>query len=170
MRLFIAIDISDEVNNALEPLRKPLSKIPGARISTQPHLTLKFLGDIEEHVAEKVAYDLAQLRAKPFTLYLTNTGGFPTREKPRVVYVGTQEPPPLRDLARVVDVATSYIKADKPFVPHITLARLKMPTRVELPDEGLKDLSFSVKEFILYESKQEEDGHVYSVVRKYALR
>lgn len=176
VRLFIAIEIPDDLKKALAHLR---TDIPGARWvpPEQIHLTLAFLGDVEETVAERLKGELSHIRILPFKLRLAGTGCFPDRRRPRVLWVGLEPEPRLHDLAAAVHaalLACGIPQEERPFSPHITLARLKLPASREVPlflsQEPHRTLPpFPVHEFILFQSRLTSAGAVHSPIRRFPL-
>lgn len=158
MRLFIAIELPDDLKKTFASLR---TDIPGARwvLPEQIHLTLAFLGDVEEPVVERLHDELSRIRFPSFELRPAGTGCFPNRQRPRVLWVGLEPEQLLQDLAGAVRAAVlscGIAQEERPFSPHLTLARLKNPA----PHGAEHFLSvqhspfsgFSVREFILFQS------------------
>jgi 2'-5' RNA ligase len=135
MRLFFAVNFTDEVKDALQ------RAIDGAGITDPPwrwvardnfHITLKFLGETPDDrvgpLSECVASACRQLKA--FDIRLGDLGGFPNLKKPRVLFYKLDRGvDPLRDLAERVDAALfdrfSIPKETRAFKAHATVARVK---------------------------------------------
>jgi len=176
MRLFIAIELPDHYKKALGELR---TAIPGARwvAAEQIHLTLAFLGEVDEDTSKRLIARLAKIKAAGFELCLTGTGCFPDRRRPRVVWVGVKPEPGLTQLAEMVRetvVACGIPQEERPFSPHLTIARLKIPASRELgvflDQHTSVDLpTFAVKEFILFQSKLSQQGALHIPVRSFPL-
>lgn len=176
MRLFIAIELTDELKKALGRLR---SDIPGARWvpAEQIHLTLAFLGEVEEKTVKKLTGELARIQAPAFELRFTGTGCFPNRHRPRVLWIGLEPEPSLTELAARVQAAVlacGIPQEERPFSPHITLARLKIPASSEAgafldqhQQENLPPLS--VPEFTLFQSRLTPKGAVHTPLKNFAL-
>ena len=97
MRLFVAIELTDEVRGALQEVQKALGRVTDGVRWVRPeqlHLTVKFLGETPDgevsRVAEAVARSAARSRA--FEMQLTECGCFPPRGPVRIVWVGTHDP------------------------------------------------------------------------------
>jgi 2'-5' RNA ligase len=135
MRLFIAIDLPNDVKDMLVRLR---ADIPGATWVRREgyHLTLKFLGDgIEPARVDGIAAALAAIDAAPFEFTLRGVGRFPPKGSARVLWVGVSAPPALPALQREVERAMAsagFLPEDRAFSAHITLARLKSDARREV--------------------------------------
>lgn len=177
MRLFIAIELPDHYKEALEKLRTPA--IPGARwvAAEQIHLTLAFLGEVDEETSKRLITRLARIKATGFELCLAGTGCFPDRRRPRVVWVGVKHEPGLTRLAEMVRetvLACGIPQEERPFSPHLTLARLKFPASREVSDfldrQQQLDLEpFPVKEFILFQSKLLPQGALHIPLKSFPL-
>lgn len=176
MRLFIAIAIPDDLKKMIGRLQVD---IPGARWvpAEQIHLTLAFLGEVEEAAVEPLNRELARIHLPGFELCFSGTGCFPDRRRPRVLWVGVEPHPHLKTLAdRVHEVvlACGIPQEERPFSPHITLARLKFPASRESDaffdrPETLKLPPFPVREFNLFQSRLTQHGAVHSPIRSFPL-
>lgn len=135
IRSFIAIELSEEAKKGLARLRKELERDehkfvkwvdPGAI-----HLTLKFLGNIpSKRVAEITeAIEEAAQGIPPFHLEISGLGAFPSLRQARVFWVGVGgEVDKLSGLQQNIDsalAALGFAKEERPFVPHLTLARIR---------------------------------------------
>ena len=89
MRLFIALDLNEEIRNYLFEIENELRKVLKAKISwiakSKIHITLKFIGEIKEEKINEIKKRLAGIYFNKFSLELNNIGFFPNEEKPRVV-------------------------------------------------------------------------------------
>ncbi|MBI2354469.1 MAG: RNA 2',3'-cyclic phosphodiesterase [Deltaproteobacteria bacterium] len=176
MRLFIAIELPDEVKRLLGRLR---GDIPDARWvpAEQLHLTLAFLGEVDEATMKRLTVELAAIRAPGFELRFSGTGCFPDRRRPRVIWVGLQPEPLLITLASLVRQAVlscDIPQEERPFSAHITLARLRFPAAREagafLDQPQKEELPpVSVREFILFQSRLTPQGAIHTPVRVFPL-
>jgi 2'-5' RNA ligase len=176
MRLFIAIELPDDAKRELSRLRED---IPGARWVPleQIHLTLAFLGEVEEASTVRLTEELARIQLPEFRLCFGATGCFPDRHRPRVLWVGLEPEPRLKRLAAQVreTVLTCGIpQEERPFSAHITLARLKIPASRETGTfldrhSTLKLPSLRVREFILFQSRLNQQGAVHIPIKKFPL-
>jgi len=174
MRLFIAIELPDDLKAALGGLRVD---VPGARWvpPEQLHLTLAFLGEVEEKTAGELGERLALIHTPPFQLCFSGTGCFPNRHRPRVLWAGLEPHPLLMNLAAGVHgavLACSIPQEERPFSPHITLARLKFPAAREVDaflnmPQKLKLPPFPVREITLFQSRLTPHGAVHIPVRTF---
>jgi 2'-5' RNA ligase len=107
------------------------------------HLTLKFLGDTPLDKIDGVQAALAQAasQVEPFTFYVSGLGCFPTSRRPRVVWVGLQEPTGrlarLRDLIEECVAPVGFPTERRSFHPHLTLGRVqRYATKSEVREIG----------------------------------
>ncbi|MDD2732434.1 MAG: RNA 2',3'-cyclic phosphodiesterase [Desulfuromonadaceae bacterium] len=177
MRLFIAIEIPDDLNNKIVNLR---TDIPGARWvpAEQIHLTLAFLGEVEEDDAELLGRELARIKLPEFTLCFRGAGCFPDRHRPHVLWIGLEPEPLLDKLAvtvRATALACGIRREERAFSPHITLARLKehVPGEIDAfldQNSRVKLPPFSVREFTLFQSRLTPQGVVHTALMNFQLK
>ncbi|MBO8183510.1 MAG: RNA 2',3'-cyclic phosphodiesterase [Archaeoglobus sp.] len=129
MRLFVAVDLSDEIRGNISRLSKIL-KVKGVKTVEREniHLTLKFLGEVNESKKDRVIAALDEIEFKSFRINLKGVGFFPNATRMRVVWVGVEEgADELKALAYEVEdkMAELKFKKERRFVPHATIARIK---------------------------------------------
>lgn len=129
--------MQEDVAEATRSLREAL---PGLAWVSAPrlHLTLKFLGDVEPGAVETIrtVSDYAVRGARSHEVILGGVGAFPNLRRPRVVWMGMHDTAQLIAIATALDhaVAALGVPAEtRPFHPHVTLARVKVPLS---PPEG----------------------------------
>ena len=125
-RLFTALEIPRDATLSLSLLRGGL---PGARwIDTENyHITLRFIGDVEGHVADEVAIALDRVRRSTCNVTLSGVGSFGSK-KPHSVYASVAPSSELLALQAEIEGICQMLglPADpRKFVPHVTLARLR---------------------------------------------
>ena len=101
-RLFVALEVPQEISNALQPLCRGL---PGARW-TDPahlHLTMRFIGEVDHNTFCDIGEALAAVAMPPFELTLEGIGQFPLRGGLRHLWVGVQKSDELTRLKRRID-------------------------------------------------------------------
>lgn len=175
-RCFIAIDPPQPVKERLGLLR---ADIPAARWVPvdQIHLTLSFLGSIEESLLPGLCRQLGRIRAPGFQLNFSRTGCFPDHRHPRVLWLGLQPEPHLELLAGQIHsvlVSCGIILEDRPFSPHITLARIRSGRPHEADpflDIASDDVipSVTVREFILFQSRLTSQGAIHAPIMRFPL-
>jgi 2'-5' RNA ligase len=139
MRLFFGIEldpaVADAVHHAVEPLRVVEPEL--AWVATPKlHLTMKFVGEVDEPAAEVLAgaADSVAARHHHFDLTLGGVGAFPNFRRARVVWMAVESEPRLEWLHHDLEVACAdvgYEVEGRAFRPHITLARVRAPLPVE---------------------------------------
>jgi len=139
------------------------------------HLTLKFLGDVDEAREPSLREALGQVGndARPVTLHIEGFGVFPDFRRPRVVWAGVAPDPGLELLQHRVEQAfgpLGFPTEGKPFRPHLTLgraARDARPSGFTGLEDALGAIAFSetvvVPDVDLMESTLQSSGAVYQV-------
>jgi 2'-5' RNA ligase len=131
LRGFIAINVP-----ASPSLKDVLRTLAGLGRAVRPvapdnlHLTLKFLGEISASQAKDVGRALHTVccSCAPVAASLCGLGVFPHPDRPQVVWAGIDPPEPLVALARQIEEALEtcgFPREERPFVPHVTIARIK---------------------------------------------
>ena len=176
MRLFVALSLPEDVQQRLSGLANGL---PGARWVKPEnlHLTLRFLGEVDNLAAADVDDALAKIRSPGFDLSLNGIGHFGEGRKLRALWVGVDASDQLMRLQEKIEQA--LIRAGLPpeprkFKPHITLARFKSNPGDKLgaflSQHGLLRLPpFEVDSFSLYSSFLSSSGSIYSEEAVYEL-
>jgi 2'-5' RNA ligase len=175
-RLFTGLEIPDDVAFDLDLMRGGIS---GARWIDREsyHLTLRFIGDIEEGLAREISYELDGVEAKPFQLRLTGCGVF-GGNKPHTLYASIEESTELRRLQSIherICQALGLPPEPRKFAPHVTLARLKDPDlqalhRFIASHNLYKSRVFEVARFVLFSSRPSRGGGPYAVEESYRLQ
>ncbi len=164
MRLFTAIDFSDETRDSLTMLMDQLR--PLARIRWSPlenlHITTKFIGDWPEARLDEMKQTLAKVTGVPLEIGIRGLGWFPNADRPRVLWAGVEGGDPLRKLAREIEgaVVKLGVPVDKrDYSPHLTLARISdsraLAALRKAVDQARVDFGcFQATSFYLYLSAQ----------------
>lgn len=175
IRLFVAVDLPESIRDRLLALQ---GGVPGARWSNsgQLHLTLRFIGEVDENVAHDVHDALAAIRAPSFTLEISGVGEFGGKN-PRALWAGVKSNESLLHLQRKIETALQRIGLEpeqRKYSPHITLARLKSPPREKvvqfLTHAALFAAGpFPVNNFMLFSSHPTPSGSIYNPEQVYRL-
>jgi 2'-5' RNA ligase len=182
MRLFVAVDIPEDVRSAVRALVERLRTIcrsaRWARIEGL-HVTLKFIGETSPEQAEKVKSALATVPPPaPILLNFRSLGFFPNERRPRVLWAGIEGGPELAALAAAVETALTRLeipREERKFSPHLTLARFDSPAgldKLRAAIESAGPLEFggaTVKEFHLYQSVLKRGGAEYTRVATFSF-
>jgi 2'-5' RNA ligase len=168
-RLFVAIDIPPPIKEALARFSREL---PVARWvpADQIHLTLRFIGEVGPETLAAIKAALSRLGFRGFPLALHGAGHFPPGKHPRVLWVGVEPNDMLVALHQELELAlleAGIPPEERPFSPHLTLARLKetYPVAVASFEERHGALAFppfQVREVVLYSSVLTNQGAIHS--------
>ncbi len=174
-RLFTALEIPRDAALSLSLLRGGLF---GARwIDVENyHITLRFIGDVEGHVADEIANALDRVRRPEFMLTLTGVGAFGSK-KPHSVYAGVAPSAELNALQAEIERICQRLRlpADpRKFTPHVTLARLKNARDDDvaryLSSRGnFATMPFRIGRFVLMSSRDSVGGGPYIVEEAWPL-
>ncbi len=179
MRTFIAVEIPEKERKPIWTLITEQKKknLPIKWVEFQNlHITLKFLGEIDEKKLERMIPLLSTIsgKTKSFKMSLENIGCFPGIRNPRVLWVGViQGSDELIKLA--IDIENELYKIgikkeEKKFHPHLTIGRIKTPCNVDdIINQPIKTNQFDVKEFILFKSTLQPSGPIYEKLKKFPL-
>jgi 2'-5' RNA ligase len=149
VRLFTAIDISEDVREKLKKLLDQLRPLANLRWSPDAnlHITTKFIGEWPEARLEELTNALSGIPAPgPIPIAIRNLGWFPNPHRPRVLWAGVEGAEALAALAGTTEekVSTLGVKAeDRAFHPHLTLAR----TREDTSKEALNSVRRAIASF-----------------------
>jgi RNA 2',3'-cyclic 3'-phosphodiesterase len=174
-RLFTALEIPRDAALSLSLLRGGL---PGARwIDVENyHLTLRFIGDVEGHVADEIANALDRVRRPSFSLTLSGVGAFGSK-KPHAIWAGVAASPDLNALQAEIERICQRLGVPsdpRKFVPHVTLARLKNASDGDVAHYlsargNFATMPFKVNRFVLMSSRDSVGGGPYIVEEAWPL-
>ena len=184
IRSFIAIDFPEETRKALEDIQRELKQCGAGVRWVRPssiHLTLKFLGNIQAAQVENIARAVAQeIRDQPpITLRPAGLGAFPSRRKPRVIWIGMEG-----DVQRLSGIQArlenvleplGFAREKRGFRPHLTIGRVKDRRRLQPLVDAMATLdmepfnSFDADEIILYKSDLRPTGAIYTKLHRMPL-
>lgn len=175
-RLFIAIELPQVVKDVLAQL-PPRGEGVRPVTPAQMHLTLHFIGETPEDDAAVMAEALRAVRCARFTLRFDAPGCFPPRGDPRILWMGlAREPALVRLHADIGDVLRDLGVAleDRPFHPHLTLARCKARPPRGVMERFLAQSNFAVPavpvdRFVLYASELNRGGAIHRERAGYPL-
>ncbi len=177
-RLFIGLPLPEAIRNKFSTFdlsSKGLRKVPLKNL----HLTLKFIGDVDESLKESIQAELRNISVSSFSLAFEGLGKFPKRGKARVLWSGLKRvPPELIHLHEQIEdrlESRGIQKEDRRFSPHLTLARVKPGFKHPVEDwiekyKSFQTEEFQVNEFILFASELTPKGSIYTVVGAYPLK
>ena len=179
MRVFVAIDLPDDVRAELETLQSSL--VIGRRVPAENfHLTLSFLGEQPDEAIEEAHQALSTIRATSFDLQLAGVGSFGNRS-PQVIFPDIARCPSLVELERRITrtLRNAGLEFQKQrFRPHVTIARLpKILSVFELAQvrdyfaehAAFRGSCFEVRSFHFYRSILRPRAALHEVLASYDL-
>ncbi|MEK6732705.1 MAG: RNA 2',3'-cyclic phosphodiesterase [Candidatus Omnitrophota bacterium] len=185
IRAFIAVEIDPQTKQKISALVSSLKKSDADVkwiTEDQMHLTLKFLGNVEQSKIQEISAALNSISTNfsPFTIHLSNIGAFPNINHPRVIWlgidIGAEE---LKILAEKIETGLEKLgfnpstslgtgKEDREFKAHLTLGRVKSSKNIANLIKLLKETVFSlnadipIEEIILFQSTLFPKGAIYT--------
>ena len=166
-----------------EALCEDLARLRGGLMSArwiEPedyHLTLRFVGDVDERTANEIADLLYAVRKRSIEVTLTGLGAF-GGDRPRSIVVQVRQTQPLMELQAEHERIMRRVGLSpepRKFVPHITLARLGRDATARTVADWLAlrglfmSRTFIVPSFVLFSSKESVGGGPYLVEETYPL-
>jgi 2'-5' RNA ligase len=168
--------LPEEIRHALAEAVGELS-IPGRRVPPSNwHITLRFLGFIDETVFERFLNGLGDMETQgAFRVGLSGLGAFPNPRRAAVVWAGIgRGVDALTHLAEMTEEAAGragVAPEERPFHPHLTLSRVRPPEDVtDLMTSQGPLLDWVCDRVIVYESKHGKGGAVYEPLETFLLR
>lgn len=176
IRLFVAIPLPADIRAHLGLLS---AGIPGAKwvAPANMHLTLRFIGAVEEPVAAEIAAALDGVEAAPFVLELDGMGDFGSGKRLRALWVGVARNAVLEHLQARIESALVRLGLEperRRFAPHVTLARLKgapaaRARRFIAENGAFRAGPFPVAGFTLFSSFLSCNGAIHDPVAEFPL-
>jgi len=179
MRTFIAIELSETVQQALAAVQQQMRPLVSFARWTRPdgtHLTLKFLGEAQKYQLDKIETELDRIASAfgPFELALNSVGAFPRLAAPRVLWVGINQGEAVKRLQSDIESAISplgFPSEKRDFKPHLTLARLEganwpLELRQRFLDCAsiISGVQWHIDRMILFRSELSKGGAVYTAL------
>lgn len=179
-RIFVALNIPDDAKEKLFSIIYQLHPDKSLKWETKEkiHLTLKFVGDIEDELIPKIKNDLMFLTEyKTQLLHINGFGFFFSYKVPRILWAGLKYSEELKSIAeRLEDYFIRYgvEKESRPFKPHLTLMRIKNNPGEsfinKFKNSKFEPISFQSNSISLIKSELKPAGSVYTEINKYKLR
>lgn len=184
-RVFCAIDLATRARARLiRQISRLREAVPHAQArwsrEENLHLTLKFLGDVQTARLGSLSNATARAVAdfSPFQVTLQETGVFPKQGPPRVLWIGVRdESGKLAELHTRLEEACAkegFAKEERPFHPHLTIARLRKPQGARILAPAHKELPFEpaeveLAELLVIRSAPSAAGSRYTVISRHRL-
>jgi RNA 2',3'-cyclic 3'-phosphodiesterase len=187
-RLFFAVASPPDVAAEVGRIQKRLRDAMGTEKATWPriehvHCTIKFLGEVPEDRARTAIACAAEVARgeRPFDVTLHGVGAFPDGRRPQVLWIGVSSGShEFGEFATRLDrrlAEGGFEPEGRPFVPHLTLARIKVRGGGSQAARALQSMAdvavvgtWRVASFSLYESRSTSDGVRYTAIETFAFR
>jgi len=159
-RYFVAVVLPDESKERLLSIQP--SALPDMRLlgRHELHLTLHYLGEVSDRSRDLVRRALEEIKANRFVLAIGRLGLFSTDGQPKVLWSAVEKDPALnaihRSIGDVLTRAIGFQPEQRPYFPHVTLARFNGPCSLAVVEdyleqnEGFNISAVLVKQFALY--------------------
>jgi 2'-5' RNA ligase len=180
MRLFVALEIPSAVRENLAALLESLRAVSPQTRWVRPenlHVTLKFMGEVPETKLAATRSVLAGVRSdQPVTVDFRGLGFFPNEKRPRVFWAGIEASPNLKTLAADIESVVEKLgipREQRPFSPHLTLARFEPPglpekLRSAIQENATREFgSLRTNQYHLIESKLKPSGAEYTTLESF---
>lgn len=169
MRTFIAIDIPENIKKEIVKIQNKLPEFKGKKTEYENlHLTLKFLGELNEEKLKEIKKRLRQIKLNSFGAEIDSIGMF----SDRIVWIGIKN---CDEVQKEIDEKLSGIfEKEERFMGHLTIARIKgINDRKRFLEKIMKikipEMQFRVKKFNLKKSKITRKGPIYEDIEVYNL-
>jgi len=180
VRLFVALEILFAVRENLAALLESLRAVSSQTRWVRPenlHVTLKFMGEVPETKLAATRSVLAGVRSdQPVTVDFRGLGFFPNEKRPRVFWAGIEASPNLKTLAADIESVVEKLgipREQRPFSPHLTLARFEPPglpekLRSAIQEKAAREFgSLRTNQYHLIESKLKPSGAEYTTLESF---
>ncbi len=174
MRLFIAIEIPKDLKKELIELQTTLKDVfLGSWVGDKLHLTLKFLGEVEDKKANAIKDALNKIRFSEFEMSLKGLGAFPSEEHIRVLWVGADKgDEEAKEIQKSVETELEKLgfeKEHRDYTNHLTLCRVKRADKQIAKDvfkkyKNTEFGTFAVDTISLIKSTLTPKGPIYEPV------
>ncbi len=177
MRLFIALPLPVQVENALKSIIQNLKKYDERIRWVNPsniHVTLRFLGETDPKQVPELKQIItdATTTCKPFAVRITKIGAFPNIRHPRIIWAGFHDDlvsVQVNKLASIIEQSvreSGFEPEKKKFRPHLTLARIKNPASLKalpqiLQNYKIEPIECKLNKICLFQSTLTPKGPIY---------
>lgn len=182
IRTFVALEIPREIIDfSFQKIEEKINALNNFKWEPKSklHLTLKFIGNIEETNVEKIINDLEThlKQVSSLNLSLDKFGFFIKENKPKIFWLGLKENDKLSKLASEIDEIISKYgieKEKRKFKPHITYLRVKgnedLTQLTKLKEIFLEEKNFTANKIHLFKSDLLKTGSVYTSLKEFQLK
>ena len=179
VRAFLAVEIPQRVRKhvwrIVEDEKQKDLPIKWVKLENM-HITLKFLGEIDEKQQANISLAVKQIAGQheSFAVNLKDIGCFPDPKYPRVLWVGVEKGnEALCTLAREIDeqLVRLGFKQEKRFHPHLTIARMRKPCVINhILEQSIATDTFKAEAIVLFKSTLTPQGPIYEPLERYPLK
>ena len=179
MRLFLAAPLTEEARHVLSRgIREAVPHgLPGRVVRPENwHLTLRFLGDVDELAVDRLLANLDEAElGDPLSIRWGGLGAFPRASRATVLWLGvergSEELTRLAGLAEAAVVSAGFDSEDRPFRAHLTLSRIRPPRDVSdlIGQVRPFGLVMPVDRIVLYRSHLGRGGARYEELEGFRL-
>ncbi len=169
MRIFIAIEIPEKIKKEIIKIQNQLPKFNGKKTEKENlHLTLKFLGEVDEKKLDQIRKILRKIKLNSFETEIKKIGMF----SDRIIWLGMTN---CNELQKEIDNKLSGLfEIEKRFMGHLTIARIKnLENRKQFLEKirniKIPSIKFVIKSFNLKKSKLGKPTPVYEDIEIYNL-
>lgn len=176
-RLFVAVDLPEQIRSQVLALTQ--FGLPGVRWvkEEQFHLSLRFIGEVDDRLFESIGTCLSKVREDEFDLTLKGIGTFLKSKNPKVIWAGVDKSKSLIRLRNKVEHQLNQlgvVSEGRKFHPHVTLGRVKDNRIKGIGDYMLhyslfRSETFPVENFVLFSSQLTPNGAIYTKEMVYDL-
>lgn len=184
-RIFCAVELPDQVrarlSDHIQRLRQDVPDVAASWSCVENiHLTLKFFGNVALDRVETIfaAASRTTKELSSFQIEVGNTGVFPRPSRPQVLWIGVDDPAgkllALQQRFENECGAEGFVKEDRAFRPHLTIARIRKPEGARcLSDTHLKmqfeSIPVTLTEMIVFRSELSSKGSQYTPISCHQL-
>lgn len=169
--VFVGVDLDAETRHGVAAALANVPLVGTPSPPTNWHITLRYLGDLSELEYDRLLFELqSAIETVPFRLSFAGLGAFPKTSHATVLWLGVNlGEHHVMSLAQEIDDACEAAglgREDRPFVPHLTLARIRPPQDVWacVEHEPVPAVRLQVRHVTVFRSDRIDGGMVYSVL------
>ncbi len=173
MRVFISIDFPEEIISEITKVQENLPFFEGKKIEKNNlHLTLKFLGEVDNKKLEGIKNNLKKVTCYPFKVKLGGVGFF-SEDLIRIIWLRVFNCEDLQE--QIESSLQSLFKKEERFMGHLTIARVKGINNkkefiINLERIPILNKEFTVNNFKLFKSELGKNGPIYTLLEEYPLK
>lgn len=172
---FLAIDLTTDERHALSvalAAASPGKRLPGKHTDPENwHITTRFLGECTDQRADRIMFELSEtIETGEGRVWCNGLGAFPKRSKATVAYVGIDDAggvlEPLAELCEDAAQSVGFEPEGRPYVPHLTLSRIRPPVDVRRTLKSWDDfrVPLRVRGITLFRTRRSPAGVHYDPI------